>query len=236
MKTIIDRAIILENRPYKDADSMVTLSTESSGHIIAIAPNAKKSKRRFVGGFNIFSLIEFSLDKKGELYLLNEGTLIDENEVTFSSLDAFIVSSAATEVALKLFTLNNPEETAFYRLKFLLEHISYEKELSTFFNFLRLCMIDTGEIPEFEHCASCQGEIDESKILFNYFKGGILCRDCMKNDNRGEVIHSRLYRLMLADEIEIATFSEGIIRQGIFLLERYLRFKLNITFRSFYFL
>jgi recombinational DNA repair protein (RecF pathway) len=97
-------------------------------------------------------------------------------------------------------------------------------------------MMDIGEIPEFEHCAVCQKTIDNKRLLFNYFKGGMLCPDCIKNDNRGEIISRRLYQFMISDELEVATFPENIIRQGIFLLERYLRFKLNITFRSFNFL
>ncbi|MCX7958785.1 MAG: DNA repair protein RecO [Deltaproteobacteria bacterium] len=236
MRTLIGRAIVLERRDYKEADLKVLLTTDRFGHLYAVAPNAKKSRRRFVGGFNTFSLLEISADKKGDMYILNETTLIDENETAFENLGSFITASSLAEISERLFTLNNPDETAYYRLKFALDHLTGRKDIFLIFNFLRSLMTDAGEIPEFRFCAMCQGEIVDKRVLFNYFKGGILCRECSSKDSRGENISHNLYKLMLADEQDAEGFDESLQRQGIFLLERYLRFKLGITFRSFCFL
>jgi len=236
MRSIVGEAIILDSRRYKEADTKTLLSTDRYGHIYAIAPNARKSKHRFVGGLNILSHIEFSIDGKGELFILNESTLIDDNEDAFKSINAFLTASVLLEISERLFTLNNPDETAFYKLKFALKHIGDDKDTYLIFNFLRDSLITTGEIPEFERCAVCQSEIDRKKILFNYYKGGILCRKCAHTDNRGEYISSNLYDLMLSDELEVVNFDIKVARQGIFLLERYIRFKLNLTFKSFQFI
>ncbi|GEM_PF-6851137 len=236
MRTIIGNAMVLENRDYKDADIKVLLSTDKNGHIYTVAPNARRSKKRFIGGLNNFSLIEFMAEKKGDFYVLNESTLLDENEHIFKSLEIFISASSIIEIALKLYTHNNPGETAFYRLKYAFEHLSEKKDLSIIFNFLRSALIDTGEIPEFQFCAVCQRRIEQKRFVFNYYRGGILCGDCLKKDNRGENISQILYTLMSSDDLEVYRFSDGVIKQGIFLLERYLRFRLNIFFKSFDFL
>ncbi len=236
MRTIIGQAIVIDKRDYKEADIKVLLSTDRFGHIYAIGPNAKKSKRRFTGGLNIFSLLEFSADRKGDSYILNESTLLNENETAFSGLNPFIAASSFTEIASRLYTLNNPDETAFYRLRFSLEHLFEQGNISLVYSFLKSSMIDTGEFPEFINCAVCQGNIGGRRILFNYFKGGVLCNECMKKDGRGESISHNLYRFMLSDEPETGTFPDNVIRQGIFLLERYLRFRLNVTFKSLQFI
>ncbi len=236
MRTIIGSGIILDKRDYKEADIKVLLSTDRYGHNFAVAPNGKKSKRRFVGGLNTFSLIEFSATRRSELIVLDETTLLDEYEVAFLNLESFAVASALVDISAKLFTINNPDETAFYNLRFALEHLSEKKDLHILFNFMKASMVEVGEMPEFQCCAMCHSEIKGNRILFNYYRGGVLCSDCLRKDSRGENISQNLYRLMLADELEMSHLSDNIVRQGIFLLERYLRFKLNIIFRSFSFL
>ncbi|MCX7944279.1 MAG: DNA repair protein RecO [Deltaproteobacteria bacterium] len=236
MKTLIGQAIILDKSELKEADIRVLLSTDNFGHIYAIGPNAKKSKIRFVGGLNTFSHIEFSINKKEELFILDESTLIDENGLAFENIHNFITASSLVEVAEKLFTLNNPAETAYYKLKFALAHLDNKKDLKLIFSFLNHSLIDIGEIPELSACTMCQRAITGKKILFNYYRGGIVCNICSKKDNRGENIPQNLYKFLTANASEANNFEERVVRQGIFLYERYIRFKLGISFKSFLFL
>lgn len=236
MKVVLGRAIVIERGDYKDADIKALLSTDGSGHIKIIAPNGKKSRRRFVGGVNLFSLIEYSAEKKGDVYILNESTLIDENEVAFRSIKGFIYASAIVEIATRLFTINNPDETAFYRLFPALKDVSDERGLYTLYKFLRSSMIDVGEIPELRHCVLCQKEVSDKVVLFNYYKGGVLCGRCRREDPRGEIISQSLYNLMLLDDRALDAYPATSVRQALFVLERYLRFTLNVSFSSFYFL
>lgn len=236
MRTLIGNAIVIDKRDYKEADIKVLLSTDKYGHIYVIAPNAKKSKRRFVGGLNLFSLLEFSVDKKGELFVLNESTLISENEVAFDSIENFLSASSIIEIAEKLYTLNNPEETAFYKLRHSLEHLPKGNGLYMIFDFLWSSTIEIGEGPEFHNCVICLSNIKSNKILFNYYRGGIVCGECMKKDNRGENISQDLYKFLASYNDEFIRPSKNMVRQGLFLLERYLRFKLGIKLNSFRFL
>ncbi len=236
MNTLIGEAIILEVLSHREAGIRALLSTNNYGHIYVVAPNAKKSKRRYIGGLNIFSRVEYSIEMKNEMLVLNESTLIDEYESAFSSIEAIITASILCEVSSKLYSINNPDESAFMLLKHSLMHIEDRLDRGIIYSFIRESMIRVGEFPEFVNCAVCQNKIDRKSLLFNYYKGGVLCKVCAKTDLRGEHISQRLYDFFLSDEFERASQNENVHRQAIFLLERYLRFKLNIVFKGFRFI
>ncbi len=98
-KHLKERAIILRTQEVKESDLIVTLLTESHGKISAIAKGARKSKRRFMGGLEVFDCATFELqnpkDKK-HLYYLNsisnrESWLGLRNDFQNFSLAAFCI-------------------------------------------------------------------------------------------------------------------------------------------------
>lgn len=56
-------ALVLRRTPYRDADLVVTLFTESLGQVSALARAARNSQRRFGGGLEPFHTLEAELDE-----------------------------------------------------------------------------------------------------------------------------------------------------------------------------
>ena len=56
-------ALVLRRTPYRDADLVVTLFTESLGQVSALARAARKSQRRFGGGLEPFHTLDAELDE-----------------------------------------------------------------------------------------------------------------------------------------------------------------------------
>lgn len=56
-------ALVLRRTPYRDADLVVKLFTESLGQVSALARAARKSQRRFGGGLEPFHTLEAELDE-----------------------------------------------------------------------------------------------------------------------------------------------------------------------------
>jgi DNA repair protein RecO (recombination protein O) len=54
---------VLRRTPYREADLVVTLFTESLGQVSALARSARKSQRRFGGGLEPFHTLEAELDE-----------------------------------------------------------------------------------------------------------------------------------------------------------------------------
>lgn len=62
-KSHITPALVLRRTPFREADLVVTLFTESLGQVSALARSARKSQRRFGGGLEPFHTIEAELDE-----------------------------------------------------------------------------------------------------------------------------------------------------------------------------
>jgi len=62
-KSHISAALVLRRTPFREADLVVTLFTESLGQIAALARTARKSQRRFGGGLEPFHTIEAEFDE-----------------------------------------------------------------------------------------------------------------------------------------------------------------------------
>jgi DNA repair protein RecO (recombination protein O) len=56
-------ALVLRRTPYRDADLVVTLFTESLGQVSALARAARNSQRRFGGGLEPFHTLDAELDE-----------------------------------------------------------------------------------------------------------------------------------------------------------------------------
>lgn len=65
-----ESGIVLRINPVRDYDLMVTLLLENSGKVSAIARSARRSKKRFLGGLDIFDCGNFSLKNTKDPHLL----------------------------------------------------------------------------------------------------------------------------------------------------------------------
>lgn len=92
-------ALVLRRTPYRDADLVVTLFTESMGQISAIARAARKSQRRFGGSLEPFHTLSAELEETpgAELMLLASAQI----ETVRTNLYGYL---AGMEAAGKLLT------------------------------------------------------------------------------------------------------------------------------------
>lgn len=69
---ILTPAIVLRVMDYGEADSIVTLLTETHGKVSALARGAKKSRKRFGAALGLFGVGEATLRERRDLWLLEE--------------------------------------------------------------------------------------------------------------------------------------------------------------------
>lgn len=104
-QTIQDRALVLRTAAVRDSDLIVTLLTPKLGKISAISLGARRSKKRFPGGIDLFDCAEVTLSEprpNDSLYVLE--ALSGRSPWTHlrSNLLAFSAASLAAECALLL--------------------------------------------------------------------------------------------------------------------------------------
>ncbi len=72
MERFEETAVVLSTLDYADADRLVTLFTRSHGKLTAFAVGARKSKRRFAGALQPFTLLRAQLvERRGDTFRLD---------------------------------------------------------------------------------------------------------------------------------------------------------------------
>lgn len=178
-------AILLRRAVFGDFDLIVTLLTLSGGKRTVIAKNAKKSRKRFAGVLEPFSLlnVSFADTKSGGLAVLQEASL----ENPCAGIRGHIMKTAYASYWAEMIHLWMEEGRADPRLFYLLRDClcllasgdTGLEALSVFFH-LRFLSV-SGFSPSLSHCGNCRKIMEDiagSRLFFELAKGQILCQEC----------------------------------------------------------
>ncbi len=184
MKAHISPAIIMRIREFGESDLLVTFLTPDRGRLKGVAKGARRSRKRFVNCLDIFSLVnlEYGPNRKGELYLVHSGRLIE----AYPGLrrDFSILSSASYMVELTeiLFPWELPDQNIFELLKKSLYRLANGERADVIaVIFETMAMSLGGYSINLEKCCVC-GRIymGEGTAVFRPEKGGIACMSCQQ--------------------------------------------------------
>ncbi len=199
------RAIVLSRENFGEADRYIQLFSRDWGLISVLAKSARKSKRRYVGGMDLFCHNEIVLrgDPRGKPYLV-ELTVLNSFTGLREDLDRLVVAGKAAQWVRRLSntavampgvysllgqTLALIEKTETERLP-LLQLIFQIKFLD-----------QIGLKPRMDACAKCSEALDNAAGVFDIDAGGLLCRPCL---GERTVAHS-----MRLGEAEQALLAQG---------------------------
>lgn len=179
-------AIVLRRIDYGDYDYIITLFTRSNGKIPVIAKSAKKSKKRFPGILEVFSVLDVVFDygrsRKGMPYL-KEAALKHPFFNIRSSILKTAYASYWSEVVNLWLEEGQKHETLYRLFSFVLSMLDLsemdEASLSILFQtrFLTLA----GYQPNLDQCTACKKSVSEltcSHFFPSLAGGGIVCGHC----------------------------------------------------------
>ncbi len=247
-------AILLRKIEYGDHDFIISFLTKSKGKVSVIAKNAKKSVKRFTGALDLFSVNQihctYPKKKKDGLTILLQADLEDG----FGNIryDVFKTTYASFWVELIHFWLEEekpqPEiyDLLFFSLDALNAGIISGEVIHLLFQIRFMGL--SGFEPNIESCGRCKtpvDEIEESKVLFDFKEGRIICQNCCRNCARGQSKHGRtvskgtlkqLFWINKNDRVDRIKFSGMAIKEGEILLESFIPFHMGREFKSLQFL
>ncbi len=183
MPIITDHGLIINKIPYGESDLLITFYTLNRGKITGIGKGAKRSKKRFSGRLELFSLVRFtgfvkrgiSLPRIDECELLNPFTEIQYQPQAFFSGCYF----------LEIITRCCPERQAnrqiFSLLTELFEFLAQPpgRNFTCRIRLFELQIIALlGFAPQLDYCLGCRKEINRDTLFFDPEAGGIICRSC----------------------------------------------------------
>ncbi|HLL53966.1 MAG TPA: DNA repair protein RecO, partial [Myxococcaceae bacterium] len=117
MDHFTEQALVLSTVDYGEADRLVTLFTLGRGKLTAFAAGARKSKRRFAGALEPFTLLKVQLvERRGNTYRL-DGADIERGFYSIRE-DLARISRAlyCVELCRELVREDEPHEQLFYTL------------------------------------------------------------------------------------------------------------------------
>ena len=117
MEILQTAAIVLQTHALREADVILVLLTKERGRLSAIARSAKQSKKRFMGGIDIFDCGEVRLaepKKNDQPYILNEIERREQWQSLRENLDKFSSACFCLELTLRFAHDHEPESAELF--------------------------------------------------------------------------------------------------------------------------
>jgi DNA repair protein RecO (recombination protein O) len=171
-----------------ESDWIVTLLSRDFGKFRAVAPGARRSKRRFAGCLELFCLIDVRfVERANGLHRLEEAVLLDSHESITRELVSIAHAGYASELA-GAFLGESDEAAGFFDL--LAGALSKLKSKPLSAVDIRRYELDllglAGFAPRFSSCPGC-GRHQAEKWFFDHLQGALLCSDCATGKELQEI-------------------------------------------------
>jgi len=249
MLTFSSPAILLRRSSYGDYDLIITFLSLSKGKITVIAKNAKKSRKRFAGLLELFSLLnlECRASRGRGLPVLQDAAL----ENAFSNIRGNIMKTAYASYWAELLNVwmeeGKPQETIYHLLCYCLDSLDAgvigNEELSIIFQLHFLSF--SGLSPDFSECNKCHVKMEQipnGSLFFELAKGGILCKGCSSSAlSCLKLSKGSVKQLLWIQENDIKKagrlkFSRAALIEGLNFLEKFIVFHIGKEPKSLKFL
>lgn len=235
MEPIHCEAIVLKSVDYRENDRLVTLFTLEHGRIAGVARGAKRSRRRFGGALELFTLLHIHLKLRHGL-----SDLIDADIVTIHSgirSDIFKVAHAgyACELAAYLTPEGVPFPRLFRLLKSYLSYLELHQHSGSDRRFFEINLLNIlGYRPSLELCSRC-GIVLTGGRLSPLLE--VCCPACSPAGRMlSAVTLERLSRSLATGKFGAVVFPDDCLAEAGALLDGVIASHLSGTLRSLSFL
>jgi DNA repair protein RecO (recombination protein O) len=242
-------AILLRRLDYGDFDLILTFLSLQRGKISLIAKSAKKSKKRFAGVLELFSLIDVvgSIGKGRGLPVLQEASLKSPHSSIRGNIKKTAYASYWCELIYTWLEENQEQGDLFHLLKYVLAQLdsgtATAAELSVLFQMRMLYL--SGHRPNLQQCARCRKNLDAieaQQVIFDITKGTFLCPGCASGSggrvrlSKGTIKHLAWFNSEDLKKAARVRFGAQALKESLEMLEAFVPYILGIQPRSLKFL
>jgi DNA repair protein RecO (recombination protein O) len=209
-----EQALVLGTVDYGDADRLVTLFTHGRGKLTAFAGGARKSKRRFAGALQSFTLIRAQLvERRGDTFRLDQADIQGVFHRIRQELPLIARALYCLELCRELVRDREPHPQLFALLLEYLEKLD-QKEAgpSSLIAFELAALAQAGLMPRFDRCTLCGAHPGESP-RFDPEHGGAVCDRCGSRAHYAIPVAPQLVRSIRALQLGERTPLPAAIRQ-----------------------
>ncbi len=179
MNERVDKALVLRVIPLRESDVLVHLLGASIGRRSAVAKGARKSRKRFGGALQPFTLVEVERRKNahGGLDALTSATVEEGFPGIRQRLEAIALASHFCELCDLFLPEGDPAPEVYELLLLLLHRLDQtEPTLKHWLIFLARLLDLTGLRPRFDTCEETGQGLDDAVYLDGY-RATVLCAE-----------------------------------------------------------
>ena len=176
-------AIILSSSPLGEADKLVSFLTRASGRFRGVAPNARRSRRRFGVALEPLSYVRlwFYQREQRALVRLSQSELIEGFWDARGDYERSVALNQVAELANLLFPEREPAEKGFRLLLMTLEAFKRTDSVWLPLTYFQLWSVRlAGWLPALEQCSRCQKPLADQPAYVSPARGQVVCRQCRR--------------------------------------------------------
>lgn len=179
-------ALLLRKTEYGESDLIVTLLSPGRGRLTAVAPAARKSRRRFGGVLEVFTEFQAVLEAGGGWWRLREASLTNPHARIRESPLRTAYAGVWTELAHDWAEEGSPQEELYGLLGFALSALDRGEPAAEVLHpaFLMRLLELTGHAPALERCVGCRAPADSlpgRELRIDLGRGGVCCPRCAQD-------------------------------------------------------
>src|SRR5579871_4660782 len=178
MDRFSERAVVVSSVDYGEADRIVTLLTEGRGRLSAFAGGARKSRRRFAGALEPFTLIRAQLvERRGSTVRMDSAEIEQSFPRVRAELSRISRALYCLELCRELVREHEPHRELFAQMVAYLEGLEEGRVGPTSLIAFELeALARAGLMPRFDRCALCEGELGAAPVFDPEHGGGVCDR------------------------------------------------------------
>lgn len=186
MPTYKAKAIVLNSFKLGEADKIIVLFSGSKGKIRAVAKGIRKTKSKFGGSLEPFTVADLMFYEGKSLDIIQQADIIMSFKEIRSDLEKLKYGSVMLELLDKVAQEKEESYDAFSLLLAALQCLKdAPDDYRTLLTVFQLkMMIILGYRPHLARCPACGGPLPDTnkQALFSLKYGGLLCGDCRERD------------------------------------------------------
>ena len=239
-------SVIIRTKSFGETDKLLTFFTQQFGKIKGIAKGAKRSKKRFSGTLELFSLVRLIFFEKSTTGLtrVEQCDLIEPFSEIREDIKKVGYASYFMELTDEMVGERESNRELFELLVKLLAHINsrnFSEGTLRIFEIRLLSIL--GYQPNLDNCALCRRVFQQNeKTWFSPSKGGAICQRCSQGiEDLSSISRGTLKLLIRGGEIDFKKidrliFSRQALEESREILSKFICFHLNKDLKSLRFL
>lgn len=174
-------AVILRASNFGEADKLIDFFSRSLGRVRGVAPNARRSRRRFGASLEPLSYVRlWFFERQGHaLVRLSESELVEAYYDARGQYERSVALNQISELATLLLPEREPSDRAFRLLLLTLQALKRSDAIWLPLTYFQLWMVRLGGwLPSLDTCSRCQRSLGDGPAYANPASGRLVCRRC----------------------------------------------------------